>query len=116
MKLEGVHLKGQRKVSRLGWSPMNTQGKEPVGSRVSKPCSLSGMLLIAYDCWANIVTSEEDGECRWHAMDTIQICLHLAAISPFCLGLGKVITLFPMLLSLQVLKGGIGHVHYTVGS
>lgn len=34
----------------------------------------------------------------------------------FCLGLGKVITLFPMLLSLQVPKGGIGHVHYTVGS
>ena len=50
-----------------------------------RPCSLSGMLLIAHDCWANIVTSEEDGEGRWHAMDTIQICLHLAAISPFVL-------------------------------
>ena len=34
----------------------------------------------------------------------------------FCLDLGKVITLLPMLLSLRVPKGGIGHAQCTVGS
>lgn len=50
-----------------------------------KACSLSGMLLIAHGCWVSIVTSGEDGDGRWHAVDTIQICLHLAVIAPFVL-------------------------------